>query len=123
MIHYYINHIRGGIIFTHLDWFRFHGKKYVTELLYKAGFYDVRISRKMDLLAGCSFIKIGGIYLSSLEGAVYGFIRVYADHIEVVDNIASVEMDYVIQNNARPYYLNQQSKKEKEPFIYMKHKM
>jgi len=82
----------------------------------------VRISRKMDLLAGCSFIKIEGIYLSSLEGAVYGFIRVYADHIEVFDNITSVEMDYAIQNNARPYYLNQQSKKHKEPYVYIKQK-
>jgi hypothetical protein len=91
-------------------------------LLHDAGFYDVRISRKIDFLGSCSFIKIEGICLSSTEGAVYGSVRIYADRIETMDNIASLTIKSVIEYNAYPYYLNQQSKQEKEPFIYMKHK-
>jgi hypothetical protein len=90
--------------------------------LHEAGFYDVRISRKIDFLGSCSFIKIEGIYLSSAEGSVYGSVRIYADRIDTIDNIASLTIKSVIAYNAYPYYLNQQSKKEKEPFIYMKHK-
>ena len=106
-----------------MDWFRFHGKQYIINLLHNEGLYDVKISRKMDLLDSCSFIKIEGIYLSALEGAVYGAIRIYDDRIEAYDNIASLTMDKVIQEHVHPYYINQQSKKQKEPFIYMKHKI
>jgi hypothetical protein len=53
---------------------------------------------------------------------VYGSVRIYADRIETMDNIASLTIKSVIEYNAYPYYLNQQSKQEKEPFIYMKHK-
>jgi hypothetical protein len=106
-----------------LDWFRFHGKKYIINLLHNEGFYDVKISRKMDLLGSCSFIKIEGVYISTLEGAVYGAIRIYDDQIEAYDNIASLTMEKVVQTNVHPYYVNQQSKKQKELFIYMKHKI
>lgn len=106
-----------------MDWFRFHGKKHVVHLLQDEGFYDVRISRKIDLIEGCSFIKIEGIYLSVREGAVYGAIRIYADRIQTYDNIASFEMERVITYNARPYYMNHTTKKQKESDLYIKQKI
>jgi hypothetical protein len=106
-----------------LDWFRFHGKKYVVNLLHESGFYDVRITRKMDFLESCSFIKIEAIYLSVVEGAVYGAIRIYADRIETYDGVASFEMERLIQDNARIHYLNHQTKKQKEPYLYVKQKI
>jgi len=31
-----------------LDWYRFHGKKVITQHLQEQGFYDIKIRRKID---------------------------------------------------------------------------
>jgi hypothetical protein len=108
--------------FTNLDWFRFHGKQYVTEQLQQEGFYDIKISRKMNLEEGASFIRITGICLSVKDGAVYGSISIYKDRIEHDGSFAAIKMSNVIQHNQHVYYYNG-VKKSKSSYIYKQKNM
>jgi hypothetical protein len=109
-------------LFTNLDWFRFHGKQSVINQLQQQGFYDIRISRKMNLEDGCSFIKIAGIYLSTAKGAVHGIIKIYKDRIDSEDNIASTTMQNIIELNQQNFFMHD-SKKRKEQYHYKTKKM
>ena len=102
-------------LFTNLDWFRFHGKQNVTNQLHQHGFYDIKISRKMNLEDCSSYIRISGIYLSTEEGAVYGAIRIYKDHIESNEDIASTKMQEVIDSNSQ-YFSVPYKKKYKQSY-------
>jgi hypothetical protein len=108
--------------FTNLDWFRFHGKQHITHHLYQEGFYEVKISRKMNLEEGESFIRINGICLSVEEGSVYGQIDVYKDRIEHDESIAALKMAAVIQEQQRLYFYDS-GKAKKPQYFYKKKKM
>ena len=104
-------------LFTNLDWFRFHGKQSIIYQLQQQGFYDIKISRKMNLEDGCSYIKIAGIYLSTEEGAVYATIKIYKDRIDSEDNIGSMTMRNTIEQNQDSCYAYD-TKKKKTPYYY-----
>ena len=104
---------------THLDWYRFHGKQYITKLLENEGFYDITIKRKMSLEESASFIVITGIYLSTENGSVYGKIHisqegVVSDESESGDRMKDIITKHInsTQNNntstvkSKPKYLN-----------------
>lgn len=103
--------------FTNLDWFQFHGKRYVTEQLYQEGFYDIRISRKMNLEEGESLIRITGLCLSVEDGAVYGSISIYKDRIEHDGSFASLKIAEAIEDNQH-VYCYKSNKKNKEEYVY-----
>jgi hypothetical protein len=106
-------------LFTNLDWFRFHGKQNVTNQLHQHGFYDIKISRKMNLEDCSSYIRISGIYLSIEEGAVYGTIKVYKDRIESNDDITSSKMQTIIEANSE-YFFAPDKKKYKQNYYQNK---
>ena len=109
-------------LFTNLDWFRFHGKQSIIYQLQQQGFYDIKISRKMNLEDGCSYIKIAGIYLSTEEGAVYGTIRIYKDRIDYEDDIASIAMKNTIEQNQDNFAIYG-TKKKKEQYYHKARKI
>jgi len=98
--------------FTNLDWFRFHGKQYITQQLQQAGFYDIKISRKMSLEESTSFIRITGICLSVEDGAMYGSVNIYNDRIEHDGSFASLNIANVIQHEQHSYYYKSTKKRE-----------
>jgi hypothetical protein len=59
----------------------------------------------MNLEDCSSYIRIGGIYLSTEEGAIYGVIRIYKDRIEANDEIASAKMQEIIESNAQYFFV------------------
>lgn len=103
--------------FTNLDWFRFHGKQYITQQLQQVGFYDIKISRKMSLAENASFIRITGICLSLEDGAVYGSVSIYKDRIEHDDSFASGALSLVIEDTQYTYG-DKSNKKNKEDYVY-----
>ena len=108
--------------FTNLDWFRFHGKQHITHQLYQEGFYEVKISRKMNLEESESFIRITGLCISVEEGSVYGQIDIYKDRIEHDDSEAAIKMAAVIEQEQQVYYY-QGGKARKPQYFYKKKRM
>jgi hypothetical protein len=108
--------------FTNLDWFRFHGKNYITNQLHQEGFYEIKISRKMNLEASESFIKITGLCLSSEEGSLYGSINIYKDRIEHDESLAALKMAAVIEEQKSAYFYKG-VKTKKPQYFYNKKRM
>lgn len=103
--------------FTNLDWFRYHGKQTVISYLQQQGFYDIKISRKMNLEESSSYIKISGLCLSTEEGAIYGSINIYKDGIQNEDDTASNLLKELIENTKENFFYEGISK-SKKPYYY-----
>lgn len=108
--------------FTNLDWFRFHGKQYITNQLHQEGFYEIKISRKMNLEESESFIRITGLCLSTEEGSIYSAINIYKDRIEHDNSFGALKMAYIIEGEKNIYFY-QGIKNKKPKYCYKKKRM